>query len=74
MTRFEFKIVSGTQRPLNFVGNRVGWDAFERQLNDLATDGWALVSVSTATGGSFVFGIGALVPMATALFRRPLAS
>ncbi len=54
MPKYEYKILHG--KPL---------EIFEKQLNDLAKDGWVVISCSTAA--SFW-----TVPMATVVLQRPI--
>lgn len=62
MTRYEYRIISGNPKP-----------ATERQLNELTSTGWEVVSSHTNSDGFFMFFFGVLVTVTTFVLRRPLA-
>jgi hypothetical protein len=46
----------------------------DRLLNELAADGWEIVSTAGASQGFFLFGIGQLTPVQIVLLRRPVGA
>lgn len=62
MINYEYRIVSGNPKPTT-----------ERQLNELTSTGWEVVSSHTNSEGFFVFFFGALTTVTTIVLRKPLA-
>ncbi len=75
MNRYEYKVQYG--RPAGIVlfpwaskehKDRVAPGSFERKLNELAEQGWVVVSCTTASEGSFLF----FHSMATVVLQREI--
>ena len=74
MARFEYKVLHGSpmggQSLMPWASRemreRVRSLSFESQLNDLAADGWEVISCTTASDGNFLW----LIPTATVILRR----
>ena len=75
MLKYEYRILYGkpsgmllmpwaSQRSKDLIGP----GSFEKKLNDLANDGWVVISCSTAALGSFIW----VTPMATDVLQRPI--
>jgi len=73
MANSEYKILHG--RPNGYalmpwasqtIRDAIGRGSFERQLNQLAEEGWEVVTCSTASEGSFLW----FTPQATVVLRR----
>ena len=73
MPKYEYRILHGkasgtllfpwaSQKSKDLIGP----GSFEKKLNDLARDGWVVISCSTAALGSFLW----VTPMATVVLQR----
>jgi len=73
MTRYEYKVLSGSPTGLRLMPyaseelkHEIGPGSYERKLNELAQDGWEVISSSTAAVGSFLL----FKPVMTTILRR----
>ena len=72
MPRYEYKVLSGSPTGIRLIyateelKHEIGPGSYERKLNELAQDGWEVISSSTCAAGSFIF----LKPVATTILRR----
>jgi hypothetical protein len=69
MTRFEYRIVSGSP---TISGRSLDWSAAEKAVNDLVAEGWEVFASHTGTAGSFMLGSGQQTPVLIFVLRRPL--
>lgn len=60
MNTFEYKILAGTTP-----------GELEKQLNQLAADGWELASMACSPGGDMTAGCGSIVSLIVLVMRRP---
>lgn len=70
--KHEYKVLSGSPTGIRLLAyaseelkNEVGPGSYERKLNELADDGWEVVSSSTAAVGSLFF----IKPVTTTILR-----
>jgi len=68
---YEYKTVANDPSRRFF---RVGPPVLDGRLNELAAEGWEIVSTAGASRGFFLFGIGELLPVHIVLLRRPLGT
>ena len=54
------------------LGRSVDWSAVEKSLDELAAEGWELVSSNTSVIGLMVFGCGTVEPVGTFVLRQPV--
>jgi hypothetical protein len=73
MANHEYKVLTGSPTGLRLMPyaseelkNEVGPGSYERKLNELADDGWEVVSSSTSSVGNFI----SLKPVTTTILRR----
>jgi len=73
MPRYEYKVLSGSPAGLRLMTyasedskHEIGPGSYERKLNELAQDGWEVISSSTSAAGSFLF----LRLVTTTILRR----
>jgi hypothetical protein len=69
MTRFEYRIVSGSPISTGFWGQSLDWSATEKAVNDRIAEGWEVFASHTGTFGIF---IGQQSPVLIFVLRRPL--
>jgi hypothetical protein len=60
MTPYEYKILAGTTPA-----------EVEKQLNQLAAEGWEVASTACGSGGSMLLGSGSIGPLIVLVLRRP---
>jgi hypothetical protein len=68
---YEYRTVAVDPARKAFLTGTVRGD---RLLNELAADGWEIVSTAGASQGFFLFGIGQLMPVQIVLLRRPVGA
>ncbi len=68
---YEYQTVAVDPARKAFLSGTVRGD---RLLNELAADGWEIVSTAGASQGFFLFGIGQLMPVQIVLLRRPVGA
>lgn len=73
MAKFEYKVLSGSPTGILLMPyaskklkEEFGPGSYERKLNELAEDGWEVVSSSTASVGTFFY----VKPDTTTILRR----
>ena len=73
MAKLEYKVLSGSPTGILLMPyaskelkEEVGPGSYERKLNELAEDGWEVVSSSTASVGNFFY----VKPVTTTILRR----
>jgi len=73
MPNYEYKVLSGSPTGLLLMPyasekskHEIGPGSYERKLNELAQDGWEVISSSTSAVGSLLF----LRPVTTTILRR----
>jgi hypothetical protein len=72
MTRFEYRIVSGSPSSVGFWGRSLDWSAAEKAVNGLIAEGWEVFASHTGTLGTFMLGSGQQSPVLVFVLRRPL--
>jgi hypothetical protein len=72
MTRFEYRIVSGSPSSAGVWGRSLDWSAAEKAVNDLIVEGWEVFASHTGTFGSSMLGSGQQSPVLIFVLRRPL--
>jgi hypothetical protein len=72
MTRFEYRIVSGSPSAKGFWGRSLDWSSAEKAVNDLVAEGWEVFASHTGTFGSFMLGSGQQAPVLIFVLRRPV--
>jgi hypothetical protein len=72
MTRFEYRIVSGSPNAKGFLGQSLDWSSAEKAVNGLVAEGWEVFASHTATFGSFMLGSGQQAPVVIFVLRRPV--
>ena len=71
MNKYQYKVFSGMPKTTR-LGKSVDWTAVEKSLNEMATEGWELVSSNTSAIGLMVFGCGSVEPVGTFVVRRSM--
>jgi len=71
MNKYQYKIFSGMPKTTR-LGKSVDWSAVEKSLNEMATEGWEVVSSNASAIGLMVFGCGSVEPVGTFVVRRPV--
>ena len=73
MAQHEYKVLSGSPTGIRLMPyaskklqEEVGPGSYERKLNQLAEDGWEVISSSTTSVGSFLF----IKPVTATILRR----
>jgi hypothetical protein len=70
MTRFEYRIVSGSPGSAGFWGRSLDWSSAEKTVNNLVAEGWEVFASHTGMFGSFMFGSGQQAPVLIFVLRR----
>ena len=71
LNSYEYQTVAVDPTRKAFLGATAPGD---KRLNEMAADGWEIVSTSGASRGFFLFGFGQLTPVQIVLFRRALGA
>ena len=73
MAKHEYRVLSGSPTGLRLMPyaseelkDEFGPGSYERKLNQLAEDGWDVISSSTTSVGNFLF----IKPVTTTILRR----
>jgi hypothetical protein len=72
MTRFEYRIMSGSPRSVGVWGRSLDWSDVEKSVNHLVAEGWEVFASHAETSGHFMFGSGQQSPVVIFVLRRPL--